>query len=307
MKINLEKKGQIFTKRELPTWADNSVLQPTPILLGNKIRFYSGFRDEAGISRIGYIDVCKDNPNKILKVSEKPVLDIGREGAFDENGIVPSIVKQIDKDTIYMYYAGYQIPKKVRMLIFSGLAISKDGGETFKRYSEVPVFERTNEDLLFRVPHSLIIENGKWKFWYGGGDHFVQGKDKTLPVYDIRYLEAKNGIEIPKNGKVVIKTRGEEHRLGRPYVIKHKEEYVMFYGYGTEKIAYQLGVAFSKNGIDWERRDNEIGIELSKEGWDSQMMAYPSIVCVDNKKYMFYNGNNYGEDGFGYAELSIEE
>lgn len=35
-------------------------------------------------------------------------------------------------------------------------------------------------------------------------------------------------------------------------------------------------------------------------------MAYPAFVRYKDKAYMFYNGNNYGYEGFGHAEL-IEE
>jgi hypothetical protein len=33
------------------------------------------------------------------------------------------------------------------------------------------------------------------------------------------------------------------------------------------------------------------------------MQAYPSLIEYLDRVYLFYNGNNYGEDGFGYAEL----
>ncbi len=33
------------------------------------------------------------------------------------------------------------------------------------------------------------------------------------------------------------------------------------------------------------------------------MLAYACVVRHKDKVYMFYNGNNYGETGFGYAEL----
>ena len=33
------------------------------------------------------------------------------------------------------------------------------------------------------------------------------------------------------------------------------------------------------------------------------MQAYPAILPVDDKIYMFYNGNGFGVDGFGCAIL----
>jgi hypothetical protein len=205
-----------------------------------------------------------------------------------------------------MYYAGYQLGKKVRFLVLSGLAISEDGGKTFKRYSRTPVFERTEDEMLFRVPHTVICENGVFKFWYGGGDKFMQGREKTLPVYDVRYLESYDGLDIPSKGLNVLKTNSDEYRIGRPFVLKNNDSYIMFYGFSSEEKPYQLGYAVSNDGINWIRKDSEVGIKLSESGWDSEMMAYPSLVKTHGKTYLFYNGNNYGRDGFGYAVLDGE-
>lgn len=300
-----KKKGLIFKTEGFNDWRNNSALQPTPLIFDDKIRFYVGFRDENGISRVGYIDLDKNNPEKILNVSTKPVLDIGEDGAFDEFGVVPSTIIR-HENKIYMYYAGYQLGKKVRFLVLSGLAISEDNGETFTRYSNVPIFERTQTEMLFRVPHTVMYEEGKFKFWYGGGSYFSQGENKTLPVYDVRYLESSDGKSIPNSGRIILKTKENEYRVGRPFVIKNNGMYQMFYGYSSEVKPYQLGYAYSIDGINWTRDDENIGIELSKNGWDSEMMAYPCVLNINKKTYLFYNGNNYGIDGFGYAEL-IEE
>jgi hypothetical protein len=45
----------------------------------------------------------------------------------------------------------------------------------------------------------------------------------------------------------------------------------------------------------------QIGIEKSKAGWDSEMFCYPIVIEYKGQNYMFYNGNNYGRDGFKYA------
>ena len=299
------KKGLIFKTQDLNDWRDNSALQPTPLMFDDRIRFYVGFRDKNGISRVGYIDLDINNPEKVLKVSEKPVLDIGKDGAFDEFGVVPSAIIRHD-NKVYMYYAGYQLGKKVRFLVLSGLAISEDDGETFTRYSSVPIFERTENEMLFRVPHTVMFDDDKFKFWYGGGSKFSQGKDKTLPVYDVRYLESLDGKKIPTNGTTILRTKENEYRVGRPFVIKKNGSYLMFYGFSSEDMPYQLGYATSIDGLNWVRKDEDIGIELSKNGWDSQMMAYPCVLTIKDKTHLFYNGNNYGIDGFGYAEL-IEE
>lgn len=297
-------KGNLIYKAPFDgSWKDNSFLQPTPLILEDRIRVYGGLRDINGVGRVGFVDLDKSNPQKIVQISEKPVLDIGKEGMFDENGVVPtSILRKENK--IFMYYAGYMLGKKVRMLIFTGLAVSFDNGETFTRYQEFPITDRTNGEELFRVIHTIFEDNGKYKVYYGAGNYFIQGEYKTLPVYDIRYMESDDAIHFNNAGITIVPIKDGCHRVGRPYVFKENNVYKMYYGYGTEKIPYRLAYTESKDGINWENKD--INLELSKDGWDYHMMAYPAFIRVDKKGYLFYNGNNYGKDGFGYAEL-IEE
>ena len=68
---------------------------------------------------------------------------------------------------------------------------------------------------------------------------------------------------------------------------------------------YRIGMAISNDGINWERQDHNSGITISENGWDSTMISYPYVVKVDNKILMFYNGNDFGKTGFGFAELNI--
>jgi len=302
-----KKMGLIYCPSGKHGWDKHSALQPTPIILNNKIlRVYVGFRDEEGISRVGFVDLDPNNPSRVISVSKKPVLDIGKDGAFDDNGVVPCSVIRRQNGLYYMYYAGYQLVRKVKFLVFGGLAISSDGGYTFRRYSRTPITDRTDEELYFRVIHSLIFENDVWRAWYGGGSEFIKEGDKILPSYNVRYFESSDGINFPRRGKVVLDFIYEdEYRIGRPYVIKDENEniYRMFYGYATKSKGYRLGYAESKDGINWVRKDHEIGINISESGWDSEMIAYPAVIRWKDKVYMFYNGNNMGKTGFGYAVL----
>jgi hypothetical protein len=70
--------------------------------------------------------------------------------------------------------------------------------------------------------------------------------------------------------------------------------------------SYRIGYAQSKDGISWTRMDDSAGIDVSSEGWDAEMIEYPHVVQHHRTRYMFYNGNKFGESGFGFAELSNE-
>jgi len=298
-----EKQGLIYAPDGSSLWARHSSLQPTPLFLTPEIiRVYVGLRDEQGISRVGFVDVEAATPSNVLKVSERPALDIGSPGTFDENGVVPCAIVQHENE-LRLYYAGYQLGSKVKFFVFGGLAISHDGGESFHRYRQVPVLERSDDELFFRVAHSVMFDGGRWRIWYGAGSEWT-GPSNMLPVYDVRYIESADGITFGPSGSVCIPLgEDEEYRIGRPYVIKQGDRYLMFYGAATKKAGYRLGYAESADGNLWKRKDSEIGITTSRDGWDSLTIAYPSVVTYQDRTYLFYNGNNMGATGFGYAVL----
>jgi predicted GH43/DUF377 family glycosyl hydrolase len=297
------KRGLIYGPKGDSWWAQRWALQPTPLLRGDgTIRVFVGFRTHEGVSRVGSVDVSAENPAQVLAVSPEPVLDIGAPGAFDENGVVPCAVVERD-GKLYLYYAGYQLGQKVRFYVFGGLAISEDGGASFRRYSQVPICDRTDDETLFRVIHTMMLDDGRWRAWYGAGSSFALHDGRQLPNYNIRHAEAEDGVTLSSDYTVCVDTSGEEYRVGRPYVVKQGGLYRMFYCAGTALRGYRLAYAESPDGLTWTRKDDEIGIDVSPSGWDSEMQAYPSVVTYRDKIYLFYNGNNYGEDGFGYAEL----
>lgn len=146
---------------------------PTPILINNDtIRVYIGFCDDNNVGRIGYVDVDADNPSYIQNISDSPVLDIGRPGCFDDNGVVPLSVLRVE-DKIYLYYVGFQKGVKVPYFMFGGLSISKDGGNSFKRVSEAPIMDRKDDELFARCGINVIKDKNIYKMWYigtiGGG------------------------------------------------------------------------------------------------------------------------------------------
>lgn len=296
--------GHVFSSVESNDWKKNSALTPTPILLNEAvIRVYAGFRDEEGVSRIGYVDVDSQDPTKVLGVSDVPVLDRGRNGCFDDNGVILGDVFRCG-EVLRMYYVGFQIVKRAKFLAFTGLAESTDGGETFSRVSEVPVMDRAENGTTIRAIHSVLFEDNIWKVWYAVGDSWTSINDKDYPNYNIWYTESSDGRTFNQEELLCVDVEGDEYRIGRPSVYKVKDKYYMFYTKGgTSGKDYFPGVAVSKDGKTWRRQDNTLGLTLSESGFDSIHLCYPRLVVVGQRTYCFYNGNNMGAEGFGVAEL----
>ena len=48
-----------------------------------------------------------------------------------------------------------------------------------------------------------------------------------------------------------------------------------------------------------------MGIDVSNNEWDSEMICYPFVFDHKKERFMLYNGNNHGKDGFGIALLEV--
>ena len=302
--MHWKKKGQIFCQKMDSGWRANSALTPTPFILDeDTVRIYAGFRDNEGISRIGYVDLDAHDLTKIKAISESPVLDIGRAGCFDDNGVILGDVVRVNNQ-IRMYYVGFQLVKRAKFLAFSGLAESNDNGESFSRISEAPILDRANQATTIRAIHSVLYEDGRWRIWYAAGDDWQLINGKSYPKYNIWYTESADGIHFPNPSTLCIDVRDKEYRIGRPSVFKHEHKYYMFYTKGSiSGEDYFPGLGISNDGVLWTRNDEYLGLSLSPNQFDSMHLCYPRLFSVKNKTYCVYNGNNMGLEGFGLAEL----
>jgi hypothetical protein len=299
------KGGLIYTPTGKNGWDLHTFITPTPVLTGDVIRIYGGFRDDKGVSRISYVDVDANDPLKILFVPDKPCIDIGRPGTFDDNGMILGSIINVN-DELWMYYVGFQLVQKVKFLAYSGLAVSRDEGKTFQRFSDTPIFDRHKDELYIRAIHTVIKENDVFKIWYSTGNGWEIINGIAYPQYHIRYTESENGIDIPDKNVVCILPEGDEYRIGRPTVFMEDNLYKMYYTRDTKNKMYSPGYAESSDGINWLRKDNEFTLERSPgKAWDNEMICYPVPVKYKNKEYLFYSGNNMGMTGVGYAYREI--
>ncbi|WP_370264157.1 hypothetical protein [Limnobacter sp.] len=305
--MEFQKLGLVFrTSDHTSNWAKHSALTPTPVLHPDgHIRVYAGFRDDAGVSRIGYVDLNPDNPLEVLKVSEQPVLDIGTDGCFDDNGVILGDVVWHNGQW-HMFYVGFQLVKKAKFLAFTGLALADAKGEHFERVSPAPILGRAASQTTIGAVHTAMFDEGRWKLWFARGDNWEMIDGKPYPQYEICYCEASDLLEVPRNGQLCITPRRPEYRIGRPRVYKTLTGFEMYYTKGTTTGEYFPGKALSSNGVQWQRHDETFELTLSRRGWDSNHLCYPSLLTVKDKRYMFYNGNNMGLDGFGVAVADIE-
>jgi hypothetical protein len=304
--VNWEKGGLVWGPDGSWDWGRTHAMVPTPVTLRrDEVRVFVGVRDEEGVGRVTYVDLDERDPRRVLRVASRPVLDIGEPGTFDDNGVLPSSVVEHDAKLL-LYYNGFQLGVKVRYSIFTGLAVSSDGGETFARVSKAPVLDRTSTETMFRAAPFVARDGERWRIWYPAGDSWVRVAGKDVPAVRIVYAESADGVEWPKKGKVCVDFRDDdEHGLGRPWIFRENGLYKMLYSIRLKSCPGEsfLGYAESPDGIAWTRLDEQVGLAATPGSWDASMVRYGVVHRFGGKTVLLYNGDNFGEAGFGYATL----
>lgn len=306
--MSWEKQGFIYGPKHEAPWMRSYAQVPTALLLDDRIRVYVTVRPEQKTSMVTFVDLDIYDPQKVLYVHKKPILHLGKPGTFDEFGIMPAAVEKVNGE-VWLYTTGWQRGQTVPYLNAVGLTVSKDGGKTFTRPYQGPVLSITKDEPFSSMSPSVIRRNGKWEMWYGSGVDWIEVNGKFEPLYYIYYAQSANGIDWMRPGICCIPGSGPGEATTRPSVIFEDGEYKMWFSFrGSHDFrnggdgSYRIGYACSKDGKSWKRDDSMAGIAPSKDGWDSQMVAYPNIIDTPGGRYMFYNGNDFGAHGFGYAK-----
>lgn len=271
-------------------------------LKDNIYRVYYSARNEKNQSHIFYLDLDVEK-EQVLTVEEQPILAPGELGAFDDSGSLNSWMGIVEGNYC-LYYCGWNLGITVPFRNSIGLAVSDDGIH-FQRAFRGPVVDRTATEPHFCTNPWLLEEDGKYRMWYLSCVRWEQIESGVRHKYHIKYAESEDGVHWKREGKVCIDFKNEdEYAISRPCVIKGDGCYHMWFSYRGGSDTYRIGYAVSKDGIVWERMDECAGIDVSDEGWDSDMVCYADVFGHDGAYYMLYNGNEYGMTGFGLARLT---
>lgn len=305
--MNWIKKGVVWSPKTQPGGYTHA-MGPTPFAIDDDtLRVYVTVLDSDGRGHVQYVDVSAADPTRILGQSDGPILGPGLPGTFDDNGIMALSVVRAPDGRVFLYYAGFEICHHIRYRIFSGLAISVDNGQTFQRYANTPILDRSDCELFFRGGPFALLDDGKFRMWYVAGSSWIDMAGKQMPVYDLRYAESEDGTTWPAAGRVSMALTGDdEHGFGRPWVVKRGPgDYQLFYSIRRISLgAYRLGYAESRDGLSWTRKDAQMGLDVTPGDFDGQAIMYSAVVAARGRTWCFYNGDGFGAAGFAVAELA---
>jgi hypothetical protein len=289
---------------------------PQALCFDSHIRVYFSHRikdnKEKYISKIAYVDFTPDF-KEILDVSQNEVIADGALGCYDEHGIFPLNVCKF-QNKILGFIGGWN--RRVSVMIDGAIGLSEsfDNGETFLRLGNGPILGPTlNEPFLVADPFVKEYDK-KLHMWYIFGEKWVTCEKYNQPerIYKIGHASSSNGIDWLRDGKFIIEDSYLNNECqALPTVVKIDSKFHMYFcfRYATDfrnkDRGYRLGHAYSEDLKTWKRDDTTLNIYPSdnQEDWDSEMICYPHTFEFSGKIFMLYNGNAFGKNGFGLAEL----
>jgi hypothetical protein len=273
---------------------------PLPVLIGGDVYriFFSG-RDANNRSSVGAIDIDIVT-REIIQKYDKPFFECGPEGSFYADGVSIGNCYEVDGKQ-YMLFMGWQAPQDGHWRGDVGrLVVNKD--LTLRLENDSPFMASdVNDPISLSYPWVCEKENKVFIMWYGSTRSWDAGNGEMLHV--INFATSTDGHNWDRKGLSVPYELGVAQAFSRPTVVRDSQGgYEMWFSYrsGTGD-AYRIGHAVSKDGKEWKLALNEAGIDVSSDGWDSDMIEYPFVFDHKGQRYMLYNGNGNGKSGFGLA------
>jgi hypothetical protein len=299
------KHGQLYCPGATHPKLASHAANPLALFLdGDVYRVFFSGRDIQNRSSVGYVDVDVVK-REIIYIHDQPIFEHGPQGSFYSHGVSIGNCYEVD-GCRYILFMGWQYPPDGhwrgdigRLILGPDLSLRLDSDEPFISIDEI-------DPVSLSYPWVISDENNAYRMWYGSTVTWDAGNGEMLHV--INHAASNNGHHWLRGGLAIPYRLGIAQAFSRPSVIGNRSDgYQMWFSYRSgsgEK--YRIGYAYSRDGETWELRLDEVGIDVSPHGWDSEMIEYPFVFDHKGQRLMLYNGNGNGKTGFGIAVLENE-
>lgn len=296
-----QKIGRIYdpnSKKRHPKLETHSA-NPLPVhMKGDIFRVFYSARDSKKRSSVGAFDF-DIKKLEIVYDHYEPFFVHGPKGTYYESGVSVGGCYSVGNIT-YMLFMGWQNENGKHWRGDIGrLTLSEDLGLSLK--DNTPLITISDIDPVSLSYPFVVKKNSEYKMWYGSTLKWESRN--TEMVHVINSATSLDGDIWNLDGLAIPYYKNVCQAFSRPTVLVNNDEsYDMWFSFRSGlNDKYKIGHAYSLNSLDWEIDLSPKGLETSKVGWDSDMMEYPYAIDHKGKRYMFYNGNGYGNTGIGLA------
>jgi len=207
----------------------------------------------------------------------------------DRNGLCAAGARVLN-GKVHLFYQTYgNFPKDAICH-----AVSSDG-ISFERDESNPVFHPTGDWNNGRAIDAEVIADGERLLLY------FATRDSTVKTQELGVASAPLNSKFSRDtwtqlcDRPILKPElpWETRCIEAPTVTRRGDTFVMFYAGGFNNDPQQIGVATSKDGVNWTRQSNVPLLPNGRLGeWNSSESGHPGFFWdADGRSYLFFQGN----------------
>jgi hypothetical protein len=276
-------------------------MAPTPYVMNDRVRVFFAACDSDMRGRVFSADFEPEPPFRLIGRVDGPVLDLGEPGAFDADGVNATQAFEADGRLALLYVGWRRGPADEPYTLFTGLAFSDDGGQSFARTGE-PLLGPVSGERLFRTAAFIEPRPNGFRLLYIGGDAFVPGPGgKPIPTYSLMELQSQSPWDWQGPSGLLLAPDAEtgEVGFGRPVSYVRRGERRLLLSIRTPA-GYRL--VETERDFEPDRRPPMAPVIPEPfEPWESEMTCFGAPCRVGDHELLFYNGDGYGRTGAGLA------
>ena len=271
---------------------------------GSVVRVYFSCRDSNNRSRIAWLLLDLERPDRVLDIAAEPLMVPGPIGTFDDCGVMSSWMTLRDGRR-WFYVIGWNVKNLVPLHNSIGLGIGPGEGDPTAEKWLGPVMERNPANPFYvSCPCVLPDGDGGWLMWYLCGLDWAVTNDKPLSRYTVWRARSSDGVVWTPDPQAALDfVHPGELAIARPCVVRDRDLWRMWHCYRGEGFGYRIGYAESEDGLAWTRRDDHMTLPPSGAGFDGDMTCYPFVFDHGGERWMIYCGDGFGQGGLGLARL----
>jgi hypothetical protein len=142
-----------------------------------------------------------------------------------------------------IYYIGWNLGRSVPFRNAIGLAVSDDGGATFRRYTAGPIMDLASRPC--RSSMCVAPHGDHYVMWYLSCFEWRAVAAGLQHRYNIKYAHSQDGVLWHRDGLTAIDFRyPNEYAISVPRVLHHRHNLVMWYSFraGPVSETYRIGL-----------------------------------------------------------------
>lgn len=269
-------------------WADASrgrpySKDPSVVRFRDRYLMYFSIPPKAGDTRWGQAVAASTD-----LINWQTVAELAPDGAHEAKGLCAGGAIVLN-DRVHLFYQTYGNARLDTICH----ATSEDG-LTFTRAATNPIFRPTGDWNCGRAidAEAVVVGDELFVYWATRDPEYkVQMLGlHSAPLNDLTQWQQRCNASILKP-----ELPWERSCIEAPAITKRGDTWVMFYAGGYNNEPQQIGVAFSKDAIKWERMSDQPFLANGRRGdWNESESGHPGVFVdpTTGQTWLFFQGNN---------------